>query len=212
MCDANYCFTIVDIGAYGRQSDGGVLYNSNFGRALREGKLDIPSPSSLPHCTDVAPYVVAEDEAFPLLRPYPGRNLTQKQKVFNFRLSRARRIIENTFGIIATKWRILHRPILATPEKCESYIKAICCLHNFVKMDGASARAYCLSTLVDHEDHLGNFHPGEWRSQSTWQRTTQMGTNTSSQNARCIRDLFADYFVSEHGAVPWQDHAIKRTE
>ena len=66
MCDANYCFTIVDIGAYGRQSDGGVLYNSNFGRALREGKLDIPSTSSLPHATDVAPYVVVGDEAFPL--------------------------------------------------------------------------------------------------------------------------------------------------
>jgi len=150
MCDANYCFTIVDIGACGRQSDGGVLYNSNFGRALREGKLDIPSPSSLPHSTDVAPYVVAGDEAFPLqnnmLRPYPGRNLTQKQKVFNYHLSRARRIIENTFGIIATKCRILHRPIHATPEKCESYIKAICCLHNFVKIDGASARAYCPST------------------------------------------------------------------
>ena len=49
-----------------RQSDGGVLYNSNFGRALREGKLDIRSPSSLPHSTDVAPYVVVGDEAFPL--------------------------------------------------------------------------------------------------------------------------------------------------
>ena len=58
MCDANYCFTVVDIGAYGKQSDGGALHNSNFGRALREGKLNLPRPKCLPNTSQLAPYVI----------------------------------------------------------------------------------------------------------------------------------------------------------
>lgn len=49
------------------------------------------------------PYVFVGDEAFPLkpylLRPFPGRQLDcDRKRVYNYRLSRCRRIIENTFG------------------------------------------------------------------------------------------------------------------
>ena len=52
-------------------------------------------------------YFLVGAEIFPLkawlLRPYPG-NLTNSQKVFNYRLSRSRCTIENTFGILASLW------------------------------------------------------------------------------------------------------------
>lgn len=37
-CDSEYRFTTIDVGAFGRQSDGGVFSFSGFGRSLEEGK------------------------------------------------------------------------------------------------------------------------------------------------------------------------------
>lgn len=60
------------------------------------------------------PYTFLGDEAFPLkrwlMRPIPGASAkTHSQKVYNYRLSRARRTIENAFGILVARWRVLKR-------------------------------------------------------------------------------------------------------
>jgi hypothetical protein len=56
------------------------------------------------------PFVVVGDEAFGLseyvLRPFPRRNLSIQKKVFNYMHTRARRMVECAFGILASKWRI----------------------------------------------------------------------------------------------------------
>ncbi|GLV37962.1 hypothetical protein CBL_20393, partial [Carabus blaptoides fortunei] len=71
-------FSVVDIGASGRQSDGGILKNSTFLKRLQDGTLNIPSGGFLPHTNIQTPYVLVGDEAFPLkpflMKPYPGRN------------------------------------------------------------------------------------------------------------------------------------------
>ena len=77
------------------------------------------------------PSVLVGDDIFPLkpwlMKPYPGKNLTVEERIYNYRLSRARRTIENTFGILAAKWRIFRGPIKAKPEKIEDIIKATVC-------------------------------------------------------------------------------------
>ena len=216
VCDANYCFTLVDVGDNGRHSDGGVLANSDFGKAMENEQLGLLCPSLIPDTTIRTPYMFVGDEAFPLKsymqRPYPGRHLPERKRIFNYRLSCARRTIENTFGILVARWRIFHRPINVHPDKVSSIVKATCCLHNFLKVDDgcqtSSNRRYCPSNFTDYEDRHGAVVPGDWRSLA--QGTTgisnlrHVGSNTHSQSAAGLRDTLAALFDSPQGALPWQ--------
>lgn len=68
VVDARYLFRVVDVGAFGRNSDGGTLAASAFGQALREEKLHLPADAPLPDADHLGPmpHVFVGDEAFPL--------------------------------------------------------------------------------------------------------------------------------------------------
>ena len=96
ICDANYCFTYVDIGDFGKNNDASIYNNSRFNKKLQAGTLNIPEPAYLPGKNDCKmSFVLVGDEAFALsnamMRPYGGKDLPQNKTVFNYRLSRARR-------------------------------------------------------------------------------------------------------------------------
>ncbi|XP_018372309.1 PREDICTED: uncharacterized protein LOC108766873, partial [Trachymyrmex cornetzi] len=135
ICDSNYIVRFVDIGAYGRRSDGGIFKDSTIGKAFDKGDMNVPQPTAISN-SFVLLYCIVGDEAFPLkpylLRPYPGRGLTMEQAVFNYRLSRVRRLIENTFGILVSQWRVFRKPIIANPETAVEIVKATVCLHNWL--------------------------------------------------------------------------------
>ena len=108
VCDANFCFTMFDLGQCGRNNDSGVLMNSELGKKLEQGALSIPQATSLDgYLYDPLPYFLVGDEIFPLktylMRPYPGLTSTEKKSVYNYRDSRTRRVIENSFGILVSR-------------------------------------------------------------------------------------------------------------
>ncbi|KAJ4940321.1 hypothetical protein JOQ06_026629 [Pogonophryne albipinna] len=116
-------YKIVDVGGFGRSSDSGSLRNSAFGESLRDGSLQLPPDTVIPGAERLGllPHVFVGDEAFPLLdnllRPFPGRQLTRERRVFNYRLSRARLVVECAFGILSSRWRMFRRAITISPEE-----------------------------------------------------------------------------------------------
>ena len=132
VVDAKYCFRVVDVGSYGRTSDGGTLANSTFGQALVDHTLQLPEDTLLPGVEQLGPqsHVFVADEAFPLrqdrMRPFPGGNLPLRCRVLNYTLSRVRMIIENTFGILSSQWCMYRRVIGVSPENVDACVKATC--------------------------------------------------------------------------------------
>lgn len=140
LVDAHYNFIAVDVGACGRNSDGGIFMHSKLGKGLDKKQLNVPQDTELPGTKIIAPFVILGDEAFPLkeylMRPYPGRQLDNNLKrIYNYRHCRARRVVENTFGILSQKFRIYNRKIQAIPENADNIILATCVLHNFIKIN-----------------------------------------------------------------------------
>ncbi|XP_063220563.1 uncharacterized protein LOC134537203 [Bacillus rossius redtenbacheri] len=136
VVDADGRLIAVDIGTPGRQSDGGNFRSSNLFRLLEAGELNVPECRPLPSTNTTVPFVLLGDEGYPLLsylmRPYPQRDLDDRKRVFNYRLSRARNSVECTFGIMAAKWRLLNKAIESNVSNAVQIVKAICILHNFV--------------------------------------------------------------------------------
>ena len=107
ICDARYCFTLLDVGNYGRDNDAHIFNTSEMGKAFINSEITIPSPVAVNGFN--LPHVLIADEIFGLkpwlVKPFPGKGLNEEQAIFNYRLSRARRTIENSFGILAARWR-----------------------------------------------------------------------------------------------------------
>jgi hypothetical protein len=87
VVDANYKFIYINVDTNGRTNNALVFSKSSFNFALENNALNIPIDG-----------VFVADDAFPLryyfLKPYSQRGpLTKEEKVFNYRLSRARRVL-----------------------------------------------------------------------------------------------------------------------
>lgn len=137
-----YEFLYADVGMNGRNSDGGAWAQSKLKKALDDNTLDIPKPTPLFDGWDSIPYVLVGDDAFPLsqymMKPYPQKNLSDEERIFNHRLSRTRRISENAFGILANRWRVFRNPFLLSPEKVKMITYAALTLHNFLRSESSS--------------------------------------------------------------------------
>ena len=212
IVDANYNFIYIDVGCNGRISDGGVFKNSNLSCALEENKLNMPKTDLLPFTQIKFPYFIVADEAFPLkdylLKPYSQRGLTSQRRIFNYRLSRARRVVENAFGILSNRFRVFMTPINLSPEKVEVITFACCALHNFLRSRKESSAIYMPPGSVDTENPITHvFEQGNWHEgpiPSGLAPIKYQSGNMYSKTAKETRDLLSAYFCSKDGEISWQ--------
>lgn len=137
-----------------------------------------------------------------MMRPYPGRGLSDDKRIFNYRLSRARRMSENAFAILVQKFRIFFRRLQGKPENITTVILAACTLHNFIRQNEGSNMA-----ALENNDGI--------------ESTTIAGRacifqdlprlrGGSTREAFAVRDKLKDFFNSPVGSVEWQERAALR--
>lgn len=70
------------------------------------------------------------------MKAYPGNNLTEERKHFNYRLSRARMTIECAFGRLKGRWRCLLKRLDNDITSVSEIVKSCCTLHNICEIHG----------------------------------------------------------------------------
>lgn len=200
----NYEFIYVDVGKQGRISDGGVIQATTFYRRLQNETLNFPKPMD---CEENLNFVFIGDEAFALeehvLKPFPQKSLNYERRIYNYRLSRARNVVENAFSLIASRFRIFQTSINVNPNDTNYIVLAICTLHNFLIKHNSS---YVKPTSENSEtqdtediDVSGQLFPLQ----------NCINARNSSAAAKINRDKYLECFNGV-GKVAWQDDMIKK--
>ncbi|XP_050497834.1 uncharacterized protein LOC126878998 [Diabrotica virgifera virgifera] len=184
----DYRFISVNIGGFGKNSDGGIFEASNMGRRFETNQMGVPEPKNLPGQNELSHHVLIGDEAFALkpylLRPFPysQRRTDIFKENYNVRLCKARRVVENAFGILAQKWRIFYRPMETKIDTSILIVKTACILHNFLRTKKCDDRF--IELLDPPETELGAF------------QNLDNDPRRAARLAFSVREKFATYFNS----------------
>ncbi|KAJ8865773.1 hypothetical protein PR048_033295 [Dryococelus australis] len=102
-----------------------------------------------------------------VMKPYPGYSpaSTSPNRISNYRLCRARRIVENVFGILAARLGVFLRPISLHRDKGKTVALTCIYLHNFLRQNTAAIDVYSPPGTFDVQDmDNGTVCPGSWKS------------------------------------------------
>ncbi|XP_046575443.1 uncharacterized protein LOC124283430 [Haliotis rubra] len=138
------------------------------------------------------------------MKSFSMRQMDPDQQIFNCRLSRARRVVENTFGILAMRFQIFLGSLNSTADRAEQITQACVTLHNMLRTRNRNSQM----NLIDRGNEDCSLTQGEWRS------CTQLldGDNRAARNVTPLdganqRNYLKDYFIGP-GAVHWQEKMI----
>ena len=124
------------------------------------------------------------------MKPCSRCGMDLNQRVFNYRLSRARRVVENAFGILTSCFRIFQRPMQQEPPMEARVVMACLVLHNLLRMRYPTGQQDDFGAEGQPPKLLeGNDIPHEGRC--------------PLEAAKTQRNILRDYFMTD-GQVPWQ--------
>ncbi len=134
LVDVDYKFIWADVGSNGAECDAQIFTDSELKEAIENDVTSFPPEDQLPN--DDTLYFVIGDDAFSLrmsmMKPYGRRGLPVLERIFNDGLSRARRIVENAFGILSNRFGCLLTTLKQQPPVVRDVILSCICLHNLM--------------------------------------------------------------------------------
>lgn len=219
VSDAKHRFIVVEAGASGKRADVNIFYKSTFAKKMANGSFEIPPPCPQDGVEGDLPFFWVGDSAYPqtgnIATPFKGNHLRPEEEVYNYRLSRARRIVENAFGILTARFRIMFRSIEGSPALVRGVILACLALHNYHLADEESVpprrRKYRPYGYADYVREDGTYIYGRWRNEQPKEERTvlkrllfavgQAGRGTSIQGKELAEKLLR-YFIMR--PLDWQ--------
>ena len=213
VCTSDYKFLWIDTSGKGSSSDAHIYNNSELQMSLQNDDIvGFPQPDPLPCDTQDIPYFLVGDDAFALrpylMKPFGCRKMTRKQRMFNYRLSRARRVIENSFGILANRFQVLLTTMMHHVDTVRLVVKTCVILHNLMR----SRYPNMQNKMLDLEKSTGNVVPGAWREginlEDANPQAQLYGHNKDFKIAKAQRNLLMEWCNSSAGKVPWQDDML----
>ncbi|XP_041983090.1 putative nuclease HARBI1 [Aricia agestis] len=202
IVNANYEFIFADVGKNGRNSDGGVFEYTSFWRMLTNDGLHIPEREDN---VEKMNYVFLADDAFPA-HEHILKRFSQDESVsnvmnerYNSRHSRARNVVENAFGIINSRFRVLNSPMNIKVENVNKVVLAICALHNYLCRQ---SKFYLSPQTVDSIDkRTGEIrHTAEWRYEENVPQLVELQNVNRGRPPllpRENRDRYVSYFSNK---------------
>ena len=209
VVDAKYRFRCVSVGANGACSDLQVFNATNMKKKIDRQEFEWPEPTTLPNDDEPLPYFFLADDAFALdqwlMKPYSRHNMSVEDRIFNYRLSRARRVVENAFGILVKRFRCLLKTLEVSPDQATRITMACVLLHNLMRIRYPTMQ----NPYGDRFDRYGRLIRGGWRDRPQLIGGPNLpGGNYGTRLARLQRDYLRDYFNSRRGSVPWQHKMV----
>ena len=172
-----------------------IFSESSIGKAFKMNKLNIPTPEKIINTNIEMPFYFVGDEALQknLMCPFPRRQLDLPKRIFNYRLSRARRTVECSFGILVKKFAQFQKSMETGLEITEIIIKSACVLHNFIRKEPNEAGRMLEKLFLENDQESHELHS-----------IVPTNAHRSTLEAMRIREKLMNYFISTAGSVSWQ--------
>ncbi|CAN7977956.1 unnamed protein product [Ixodes persulcatus] len=182
LVDHRYLFRYISVGTPGRCHDASVYRRSPLAHLLEQNQTAVPRVMG---GTEIPPLVLC-DQAFPLTRnlmkPFPhSLNHPQGKGDFNYALSKARRVVENAFGRLKARFRIVLKRMEMRIDHVNTVVRACCTLHNICEMLNDGAEKQWVDAARKIEENAKREQP-------------MHRTKATEDGANAVRDALVAYF------------------
>ena len=192
LVDGDSKFLWVDIVEAGSTSDDLIFKHTNLRHKIEDGSIGFPDSESLGIGGPNVNVFILRDDAFPLklwlMSPYSSRSMDLKEMVFNCRINRGRTVVENTFEMMMSRFRIFQRPLQQELLVVNRVVMDCIILHNLLRIRYPTAQ---------QEDFGGEDQP----------TIVLEGNDIPYESCNAIgaakrqRNILRDYFMNE-GQLP----------